>query len=91
MGKKLRIPTPDGTVSFHRPEVCQRALAPAFQDLCEQAQAAGWERREAAYALMVLAASELRQATTDVETVSEVAEVIPSESGGPGYGSEESA
>jgi hypothetical protein len=60
-----------------------------FQDLCEQAQAAGWERRETAYALMVLAASALKQAWTNVETLSEVAEVVPDESGGPSSGSEE--
>jgi hypothetical protein len=60
MGKKPKILTPDRTDSFHRHEVCQRALAPLFQNLCEQAQAAGWEEREAAYALMVLAAAKLK-------------------------------
>jgi hypothetical protein len=38
---------------------------------------------------MVLAASELKQAWTNVETLSEVAEVVPDESGGPSSGSEE--
>jgi hypothetical protein len=37
MGKKPKILTPDGTDSFHRHEVCQRALATLFQNLCEQA------------------------------------------------------
>jgi hypothetical protein len=88
MGKKPRILTPDGTDSFHRHEVCQRALAPLFQNLCEQAQAAGWERREVAYALMVLAAAELKHATTEAETISEVTNV-PGETGGTGLRPEE--
>lgn len=83
MGKKPKILTPDGTDSFHRHEVCQRALAPLFQNLCEQAQAAGWERREVAYALMVLAAAELKHATTEAETISEVTDVA-GETGGTG-------
>jgi len=89
MSTRPRIPRPDVIDSLHRPEVCQRALAPLFQNLCEQAQAAGWERRETAYALMVRAASELKQAWTNVETLSEVAEVVQGESGGPSSGSEE--
>jgi hypothetical protein len=38
---------------------------------------------------MVLAASELKQAWTNVETASEVAEVVTNESGGPSSRSEE--
>jgi hypothetical protein len=56
------IPSPKRAVTDLQYETdLKAALAPAFSELLRMAQSAGWDRRRAAYAAMVLAAHELTE------------------------------
>ena len=58
---KIAPPTHSSTDFAYETE-CKEVLAPQLLGLIEAAEAAGWDRRKAAYTLMFLAAQQLSKA-----------------------------